>query len=293
MTWRFPSLVLAVASLLGLAPAGTAAAPRAAQLRPRVELAPRRVLPGDAFLLRVRTAGRVVPAASVEGRPLAFFPVAGGFAAVGALPIETAPGPITITVSAGEAELTGELEVAAAAFRERALEVQQRYVEPPDPAVQARIDADRAAFVAAFAQPPAPPLFSKRFALPRRDRITAGFGDRRTLNGVKPSQHYGMDLAGKVGAPVTAANAGEVVLVRDCWASGQSIIVWHGAGLYTTYFHLSRALVRPGDRVARGQRIGAVGRSGRVSGPHLHWGVRIGDLYVDPASLLRLPVGTR
>jgi murein DD-endopeptidase MepM/ murein hydrolase activator NlpD len=293
MTSRFPPLVLAVASALGLAPATSAAAARSSPPRPRVEITPRRVLPGDAFLVRVRTTQPAPPAANVAGRPLSFFPVAGGFVAVGALPVETAAGPLPIAVVAGEVELAGELEVAPAAFRHRALTVQRRYVEPPDPAVQARIDEDRAAFAVAFAQPPVPPLFAKRFALPRRDRVTAGFGDQRTLNGVKPSQHYGMDLAGKVGAPVVAANAGEVVLVRDCWASGQSIILWHGAGLYTTYFHLSRALVRPGDRVARGQRIGAVGRSGRVSGPHLHWGVRVGDLYVDPASLLRLPVALR
>jgi murein DD-endopeptidase MepM/ murein hydrolase activator NlpD len=284
--------VLAVASLIGLAPGSASAAARPSQ-RPRVEITPRRVSPGDAFLVRVRTAQRAVPAATVAGRPLAFFAVPGGFAAVGALPVETAPGPLPVTVVAGDGELAGRVEVAPSAFPRRQLTVQRQYVEPPDPATQARIDADRAAFAVAFGQPPSQPLFTKRFALPRRDRVTAGYGEQRTLNGVKPSQHYGMDLAGKVGAPVAAANAGEVVLVRDCWASGQSVVLWHGAGLYTTYFHLSRTLVRAGDRVARGQRIGAVGRSGRVSGPHLHWGVRVGDLYVDPASVVRLPVSPR
>ena len=107
---------------------------------------------------------------------------------------------------------------------------------------------------------------------------------------MKPSQHYGLDLAGRVGAPIAAANAGRVVLVRDCWASGRTVVLWHGAGLYTTYFHLSRTLVPEGAHVARGQRIGLVGKTGRVSGPHLHWGVKVGDLYVDPRSVLGLPL---
>ena len=79
-----------------------------------------------------------------------------------------------------------------------------------------------------------------------------------------------------------------MVLVRNGWASGNSVVIWHGAGLYTTYFHLSRVRVREGQVVGLGERLGDVGATGRASGPHLHWGVRVGDLYVDPRSVLRL-----
>jgi murein DD-endopeptidase MepM/ murein hydrolase activator NlpD len=270
--------------------AGLAAALAAA---PTVEVAPARVRPGDAFLVVVRGAVSP-PAATVAGRSLSFFQVRGGFAAVGGLPVETQAGPLALPVSlaseGGAAGLEGTLEVARAEFPERELEVQERFIEPPPPDVQARIEADHAAFARAFSQPPSPPLFAAPFGWPRRARVTAGFGERRTLNGVKPSQHYGLDLAGKVGAPIAAANAGRVVLVRDCWASGRTVVLWHGAGLYTTYFHLSRTLVPEGAHVARGQRIGLVGKTGRVSGPHLHWGVKVGDLYVDPRSVLGLPL---
>jgi len=181
--------------------------------------------------------------------------------------------------------------VEAPAFAHHELEVERRFVEPPAPEVEHRIEQDREAFARAFSQSAAPPLFTRPFALPRRARITARFGEERTLNGgAGRSQHYGTDLAGKVGDPVAAANDGRVVLVRDCWASGLTIILWHGAGVYSTYFHLSRARVREGERVRRGQRLGLVGRSGRVTGPHLHWGVKVGDLYVDPESVLRLPL---
>jgi murein DD-endopeptidase MepM/ murein hydrolase activator NlpD len=273
-----------------LAPLLLAALATAGARSPTLQLVPVRARPGDAFLVRVQHASEA-PGGEVAGRQLSFFPVHGGFAAVGALPVETAPGPLSIRITARGRELLEKLDVAPAGFPARALRVDRRFVEPPDPAVQARIDEDRAAFARAFAQPASAPLFSSRFAWPRRSRVTAGFGERRTLNGVKPSQHYGVDLAGEVGAPILAANTGDVVLVRDCWASGKTVIVWHGAGIYSTYFHLSRALVEPGARVARGQRIGLVGRTGRVSGPHLHWSVRVGDLYVDPRSVLRLPFG--
>jgi murein DD-endopeptidase MepM/ murein hydrolase activator NlpD len=279
---------------LALAVLAAASAATAAARAPAVEVCPAKARPGDAVLVVVRGAA-APPAASVAGRDLAFFEVRGGFAAVAGLPVETAAGPLEVTAAvaprgggaAQEARAT--LAVIAPAFPHRELEVAKRFVEPPAPEVQQRIDADRAAFAQAFSRPTAPPLFAKGFALPRRAPITAHFGEERTMNHTKGSQHYGTDLAGRVGDPVLAANDGEVALVRDCWASGLSVVLWHGAGTYTTYFHLSRAAVREGERVRRGQRLGVVGRSGRVTGPHLHWGVRVGDLYVDPESVVRLP----
>jgi murein DD-endopeptidase MepM/ murein hydrolase activator NlpD len=259
---------------------------------PRVEVAPARVRPGDAFLVRVDGVA-AAPSARAAGRDLAVWPVAGGFAAVGGLPVETPAGPLAVTVLAPDgagppAQLEVRLEVSATSFPLRELSVEPSYVAPPAPAVQRRIEADRAAFARAFDRLPGPPRFDGPFAWPRRARVTAGFGERRTLNRLKPSQHYGLDLAGPLGGPVGAAQAGEVVLVRDCWFSGRSVVVWHGAGIFTTYFHLSRTLVREGEVVRRGQRVGLVGATGRVSGPHLHWGVRVGDLYVDPRSVLAL-----
>jgi len=278
------------AALLALALA-LATTPALAVSTPTLALVPPRARPGDAVLVVVRGAARP-PGASVAGRTLSFFPVAGGHAALAGLPIETPPGPLPIEVTLGEGGaggvIRGTLRVEAPTFPHRALEVQQRYVEPPAPEVERRIAEDRAAFALAFSQPPSPPLFRGRLAWPRRARVTAGYGEQRTFNTVRPSQHYGLDLAGKVGAPVGAAQAGRVVLVRDAWASGNSVVLWHGAGLYTTYFHLSRIRVREGQAVGRGERLGEVGATGRASGPHLHWGVRVGDLYVDPRSVLRL-----
>jgi Peptidase family M23 len=186
-----------------------------------------------------------------------------------------------------EGPVAGAVEVLPATFPERVLTVAPQFIEPP-PAVQRRLREDRRAFAAAFAQAFRPAMFPKNFALPRESRVTAAFGDRRTFNGSQQSQHYGVDLDGSVGAPIRAANDGVVVMVRDNYAAGKTVVIHHGLDLYTTYFHLSRFEVRKGQTVKKGQRIGRVGKTGRVTGPHLHWGVKVGDLYVDPASVLRL-----
>jgi murein DD-endopeptidase MepM/ murein hydrolase activator NlpD len=114
------------------------------------------------------------------------------------------------------------------------------------------------------------------------------FGHRRVFNGQPRAPHSGADLKADVGTPVYAANRGRVVLAKDLFYSGNAVFVDHGLGLYTIYLHLSKIEVAPGAIVERGQRLGLAGATGRVTGPHLHWGVRIVDARVDPFSLLRL-----
>jgi murein DD-endopeptidase MepM/ murein hydrolase activator NlpD len=105
---------------------------------------------------------------------------------------------------------------------------------------------------------------------------------------VVQSRHLGVDFAGATGEPVVAANRGVVALVADFYLAGRAVYVDHGDGLVTGYFHLSRADVSAGDTVAAGQRLGAVGHSGRVTAPHLHWIARYGAITVNPLSILAL-----
>jgi murein DD-endopeptidase MepM/ murein hydrolase activator NlpD len=133
-----------------------------------------------------------------------------------------------------------------------------------------------------------PRLWSLPLTLPRPGRITSPYGGAREYNGKVTSRHTGTDFAGAVGAPVVAPARGVVALVADFYLAGKAVYLDHGAGLVTGYFHLSRADVALGDTVSAGQRIGAVGRSGRVTGPHLHWIMRYGAISLDPMSLVRL-----
>jgi murein DD-endopeptidase MepM/ murein hydrolase activator NlpD len=159
----------------------------------------------------------------------------------------------------------------------------------PNAAAAARIQRENArSREVSLASRNRPRLWSGPFQMPRVARITSVFGAARVYNGEVKSRHTGTDFAGAVGAPVAAAGRGIVALVADFYLAGRAVYIDHGSGLVTAYFHLSRADVAPGDTVTAGQRIGAVGQSGRVTGPHLHWVARYGVISVDPMSLLKL-----
>jgi len=260
---------------------------------PQIELAPLAARPGDAVLVRVVGApDGVAPTAALAGKPLVFWRVGkktpAEWRALAALPIELPPGPAPVEVDAGGATASAVLDVVDPNFPARSLTVDDRFVEPP-PAVKKRIAADRAAFAKAYARPFGPPRFEGRgFAWPREARLTGRFGDKRIFNGKRESIHYGTDVTGPIGSPIAAAADGLVVLVRDAYMSGKTVLLWHGADVFTVYFHLHRVDARPGATVRRGQRIGRLGASGRVTGPHLHWSARVGGLFVDPESLLAI-----
>ncbi len=136
----------------------------------------------------------------------------------------------------------------------------------------------------------------RRFALPLHpplDPLPDGgrFGSRRVINGQPKSPHSGADYSAPAGAPVFAAGEGVVALVGDHFFAGRSVFLDHGDGLISMYFHMSRVHVEQGESVRRGQPIGAVGSTGRATGPHLHFGVRWHRARVDPALLLADPAG--
>lgn len=131
-------------------------------------------------------------------------------------------------------------------------------------------------------------LVSSDFIVPLDSKITSDFGKARVYNGLLKSYHGGTDFRVAVGVPVIAANDGKVVLVQDRFYSGQSVIIDHGQGVYTCYFHMSKFHVKESQDVKKGDVIGLSGSSGRVSGPHLHFGVRVGGEQVDPLHFIAL-----
>ncbi|GHG73647.1 M23 family metallopeptidase [Comamonas sp. JC664] len=273
-------------------PVRAASGQAAEEHAPRLTLQPDTAKPGDPVLVMV-SGVTAPPTGTLAGRALRFFAWGDGYLAVTGLPVEATPGTAQVTAlgpvtkGAPQVELKGTLKVVEPGYPSRELRVAGKYVKPPA-AVRKRMAADRQAFAEAFAQPFAAPHFTQNFAWPREDRITAPFGDRRTFNGKLSSQHFGVDIDGDPGTQVVSANDGTVVMARDNYAAGNTVLVHHGAGLYTAYFHLSRIDVKNGDRVKQGQDLGRVGSTGRVTGPHLHWGVKVDGLWVDGQSLLKM-----
>ena len=172
--------------------------------------------------------------------------------------------------------------------RRRSSQVEERYVEL-SPEDQARADREGAETSAIYDTFTAERYWTEPFAVPVRGaKDGRNFGHRRVFNGQPRAPHSGADLRATTGTPIYAANRGRVVLAKDLFFSGNAVFIDHGYGLFTTYLHLSKIDVTVGDIVERGQQLGLAGATGRVTGPHLHWGVRLVDARVDPFSLVRL-----
>ena len=197
--------------------------------------------------------------------------------------------PIALRFADGrEAARTEVLVVEQVDFPTTRLTVEPRYVELSRED-QARADRESRETAAIYATLTPEPMWEEPFAVPVPG-TTGGrnFGHRRVFNGEARAPHSGADLRAATGTPIHASNRGRVVLAKDLFFSGNAVFLDHGLGLYTVYLHLSEIDVAPGDVVERGQVIGLAGATGRVTGPHLHWGARILDARVDPVSLLEL-----
>lgn len=194
---------------------------------------------------------------------------------------------VVFEADGGAASLGFSLQVKAGKFRVQRLSVDPRYVEVPE-AEQERVKADQARVAAAYRRGSAVRLWTS-FARPVEALSSGNFGARRVYNGATESFHAGLDLAAPEGAPIRAAGDGRVVLAGDLYFSGGTVLVDHGDGLFTQYFHMSRIDVKEGDVVKTGGRLGTAGHTGRVTGPHLHWGAKLHGARVNPENLLALP----
>ncbi len=235
---------------------------------------------------------------TIGGQPITFTRRDdGSWTGVGGIPIDSSGTvilPLTIHRVDGITEpAAATVTVAEGSYRLERLSVAPRFGQVPDAAL-ARRQAAEAARARAVSERSlqTPRLWGTEFVRPRGTRITSGFGHGRQFNGVVQSRHMGTDFAGAVGTPVRAANCGVVALVADFYLAGRAIYLDHGAGLVSGYFHLSSAAVAEGDTVRAGAVIGAVGATGRVTGPHLHWILRHGTTTVDPMSVFALADST-
>ncbi len=182
---------------------------------------------------------------------------------------------------------THDFVVRAKHFPTRTLKVDPAFVTPPTE-MEPRIVREAEELEALWHQSSVTRLWNGPFVRPVRASANSAFGSRSVFNGESRSPHGGADFPAATGTRIAAPNTGRVVLARDLYFSGNTVILDHGLGLFSTLAHLSVIDVHEGDMVSAGQAIGKVGATGRVTGPHLHWAVRLDNARVDPLAVLTL-----
>jgi murein DD-endopeptidase MepM/ murein hydrolase activator NlpD len=285
-----------------LASAVALAAAQAGAQTPTLSVAPAEPPPGSLIRLTLATAATgddsiVAIRGTMAGEPLRFLPRdSSTFGAIGPIPVDATDSVMARVFIERRSGAADTLVVAITVppkpppARESGLTVDRRFTQPLSAETQARIARENrlAAQIGRNAHD-SPPMWSEAFRRPREARITSQFGTGRMFNGAVASRHLGVDYQGAPGSPVFAANRGVVALVDTFFLAGRVVYIDHGGGVVTGYFHLTKPLVARGDTVERGQQVGTVGATGRVTGPHLHWSARYGALTVNPGDLLDLP----
>jgi murein DD-endopeptidase MepM/ murein hydrolase activator NlpD len=197
------------------------------------------------------------------------------------------PVTITATSAAGSLTATYPLVVVAKKFPTRRLTVVPAFVNPPASAM-ARIAEDTKEQQVVWASSASSRLWATPFIRPVPQAANSAFGTRSVFNGEPRGAHSGADFLSPAGTPIKAPNAGRVMLAKDLYYSGNTVIIDHGLGVFSFLCHMSQIDVKVGDTVEPGQVVGLVGATGRVTGAHLHWTLRVAGARVDPLALLAL-----
>ncbi len=230
--------------------------------------------------------GKVPPGSQVRYRERVLRATGYGTVVFGVGRDETGPLQVVVTTPSGRVE-TVSIAVAPRDWPiERVNGVPPKTVNPP-PEIAARIQREQAQVTAARSRDDERSDFALPFQWPVQGRISGRFGNARVYNGQPGAGHSGMDIAAPNGTPVRAPAGGIVTFAApDLYLTGGTVLLDHGHGVSSNFLHLSRIDVKVGDRVESGQVIGAVGATGRATGPHLHWGMNWFDVRIDPLLVL-------
>lgn len=281
------ALVLAIGALICLA-RPTSAQPLVVDLGTRI------IHPGDAVLVNLTVpAGTTTLAVTAFGTNWPAYRLdERTWRALIGVDLDRKPGTYTVTVvpDGSSVSTMQTMRVVAKTFRRRVLTVNPDFVNPPA-SQQVRIEREATLTRLVYAHIGPEPRWRTGLLRPVKDPANSSFGTRSVFNGQARSPHAGTDFLSAAGTPIHAPGSGQVVVARDLYFSGNTVIIDHGLGVFSMLAHMSRIDVKEGHTISRGDTVGLVGATGRVTGPHLHWAFRIGAARVDPLSALAvLPV---
>ena len=249
--------------------------------------------PGGVTLITVTSTQDLVElTGQAAGRPVRFWPVSSAreWSGLAGINLDSSPGQVTLAIqgraAAGVTAVTHvPLVVEPYRFETRRLRVDPKLANPPEEELE-RIKQEAKAMADAFAITTPTRIWHGPFESPVPGTATSSFGRLTITNGKPAGRHQGADFRAATGTPVRAPNAGRIVLAQNLYFAGNTVILDHGLGVFSLLAHLSRIDVAPGAMVVRGDVLGESGATGRVTGPHLHWAVRFGDMTVDPLALI-------
>jgi len=253
---------------------------------------PLEILQGEIAELRIAAEGGSALEAWMGKERVHFFPAQDGhYSALIGADVEAKPGVVKVLVRAVTAEGAAsekqiDVRIKAKAFKKESFKVAPGFDQMTSEAL-AEIRREQAAFARVFAASSPERFWDIPFVRPVPHEASASsFGFRRIINGVPRAPHSGTDLSSPAGTEVVATNHGRAVLIGNFFFAGGSVVLDHGGGLYTMYFHLSEFKVEEGAKVRKGEVIALSGMTGRVTGAHLHWGARAAGARVDPLQLI-------
>lgn len=255
-----------------------------------VRIVPHLLKPGEAFMVAVSPGSPVTDVTGeVFGKKLYFLKRGETYFSLSGVDLFQDPGRYPLVIAAGRDEAKKNIRVVKKRFGKEVLHLPPEavFLSPQD---LERVEKEKKELDTIWREEAPEILWNGAFILPVKGVFGSGFGLRRIINGEERSPHMGQDIKAPEGTPVLACNSGRVIFIGEQFFSGKSIVIDHGQGLFSMYFHLSDVAVKEGDVVGKEQVIGRVGSTGRASGPHLHWGVRLQGRRVDPLSLLGLPL---
>jgi len=257
-----------------------------------IALHPPEIGQGELALLTIQKEENLTPEVTWGGKQITvvFDPSKDTWTGFLGADLTTAPGRYTLTTKCGGEVLERQIRVVAKDHGIRRFTVPKE-MEALDPHILERVREESKRMREILSVSDAQPLWQGSWVRPLPGGIVSPFGCRTIINDLERSPHSGVDLKAAEGTPIKAANRGRVVLVADHFFGGLSAVMDHGGGIHSMYFHLSKIRVKTGQIVEKGDLIGLSGSSGRATGPHLHFGIKLNNERVNPLSLIELSQG--